>query len=48
MVSDTIQSISDDIMNTTGVVRPKELDEEPSEEVTSGVSTSGEYDSEEH
>ena len=47
VVSDTIQSISDDIMNTTGVVRPKELDEEPSEEVTSGVSTSGEYDSEE-
>ena len=47
VVSDTIQSISDDIMNTTGVVRPKELDEEPSEEVTSGVPTSGEYDSEE-
>lgn len=47
VVSDTIQSISDDIMNTTGVTRPKELDEEPSEEVTSGVSTSGEYDSEE-
>lgn len=30
-VSETIRSISDDIMNTTGVTRPPELDEEPAE-----------------
>lgn len=40
-VSETIQSISDDIMNTTGVTRPPELDAEPedAEENSGGTAT---------
>lgn len=46
-VSSTIQSISDDIMNTTGVTRPKELDEKPDEgEETSDAATGQGIDSE--
>ena len=53
VVSDTVQTISDDIMDTTGVTRPKGLDREKTEgEETSDTSpgegtTSGEVDSEE-
>lgn len=47
-VSDIVQSISDDIMNTTGVTRPKELDEEKTEgEETSDTSVGEEMTSEE-
>lgn len=47
-VSDVVQSISDDIMNTTGVTRPKELDEEKTEgEETSDTSVGEEMTSEE-
>ena len=46
-VSSTIQSISDDIMNTTGVTRPPELDEEPDEgEEASDATTAEGIDSE--
>lgn len=47
-MSDVVQSISDDIMNTTGVTRPKELDEEKTEgEETSDTSVGEEMTSEE-
>ena len=47
-VSNIVQSISDDIMNTTGVTRPKELDEEKTEgEETSDTSAGEEMTSEE-
>lgn len=46
-VSSTIQSISDDIMNTTGVTRPPEMDEEPDEgEEASDATTAEGIDSE--